>query len=257
MTRELSCKIKSNTVLVIACHHSNICNIVLPIDEIGAFCKKRGLLFLVDASQSAGVIPIDMSAQNIDILCAPAHKGLYGISGCGFALFEQKLASSGKLDTFIEGGNGVNSTSPFMPDFLPERLEAGTLPLPAITALSSGIDYLNRIGINNIYKKEKALCALMRSGLSELNGIKIHSKTDGSIMLFSANRIPSEELAHFLDSYGICVRAGFHCSPLAHKKLGTPDGDGAVRVSFGANNTEYEVRFFVDACRKILQNRYS
>ncbi len=249
ITSELSKKIKPNTAVITACHHSNICNLIMPISKIGAFCKSRGIIFLVDASQSAGAIGIDMRAQSIDVLCAPAHKGLYGIPGCGFVLFNEKLPKSRELKTFAEGGNGVDSKNPLMPDFLPERLEAGTLPLPAISALSAGLDFVNRCGIENIHRKEKALCALMRKGLSDIKGIKIHSQTDGSILLFSADGIPSEKFAAMLAEKGVCVRAGLHCCPLAHKKLGTPQDDGAVRVSFGASNTEDEVRYFVNLCK--------
>lgn len=249
---ELDRLIKPNTALITACHHSNICNLTLPIQRIGEFCKSRGILFLVDASQSAGIIPISVSAQSIDVLCAPAHKGLYGIPGGGFAIFGDGVAESGRIDTFIEGGNGVGSKSPFMPDFLPERLEAGTLPLPAIAALSAGLDYVNSIGMHKIHQKEKSLCALMRHGLEQIKDIRIHSKTDGSIMLFSARNIPSEALAARLDSAGICVRAGLHCSPLAHKKLSTPANDGAVRVSFGVGNTEHEVQRFIYALKASL-----
>ncbi len=250
---ELSAKIKPSTSLICACHHSNICNLVLPISKIGAFCKNKNIFFLVDASQSAGIIPINMRSQSIDILCAPAHKGLYGIPGCGFALFSEKAAKEGVLSTFVEGGNGVSSSSPFMPEFLPERLEAGTLPLPAIASLCAGLELVNKLGCENIRQKEKALCSLMRRGLSGIQGIKIHSKADGSIMLFSAKNIPSEKFAALLDSGGICVRAGLHCAPLAHKKLRTPENDGAVRVSFGISNTEEEVRYFTALCRNIMQ----
>ena len=248
---EISLKIKPSTALICACHHSNICNIVLPIAEIGQMCKQKNILFLVDASQSAGVLQIDVDRQNIDILCAPAHKGLYGIPGCGFAIFSEKVASSGRLDTFIEGGNGVDSKKPFMPDFLPERLEAGTLPLPAIAALCAGLDFIKEVGRVNIAEHEAALCKILRQELSTIKKIRIHSNTCGSILLFSVDGIPSEDFAHLLDKNRICVRAGIHCAPLAHLKLDTPS-DGAVRVSFGAFNTKLEVFRFVKACKLIL-----
>lgn len=253
ITDELRSKAKPSTAMIIACHHSNICNLSLPLEAIGSFCRKRNILFLVDASQSAGILPINCFAQHIDILCAPAHKGLYGIPGGGFAIFSENAAESDRLSTFIEGGNGVGSKSPFMPEFLPERLEAGTLPLPAITALSAGIDFVNAVGTEKIRQKESRLCKLMRLGLEELDGIRIHSPTDGSIMLFSARDIPSEELASRLDSFGICTRAGIHCTPLAHKKLSTPSEDGAVRASFAFNNSEEEVMYFLNVCKKVLK----
>ncbi len=254
MLAEINAKIKPNTALICACHHSNICNVTLPIGEIGKLCRRKGILFLVDASQSAGSIKINVEKQCIDMLCAPAHKGLYGIPGCGFTVFSETPRKISRFSTFIEGGNGIDSKNPFMPDFLPDRFEAGTLPLPAIDALSAGLDFVAKQGIENIYQKEKRLCALMRAGLSSIDGVNIHSKDDGSIMLFSVNGIKSESFAQMLDKHGVCVRAGTHCAPLAHKLLSTPE-DGALRVSFGAFNTESEVIYFSDLCRRLVSGK--
>ena len=252
LTRELESRLQPNTALICACHHSNICNLCLPARDIGRFCRSRGLLFLLDASQSAGSVPINIENDCIDILCAPAHKGLYGIPGCGFAIFGSRLADGKRLSTFVEGGNGVSSESPYMPDFLPERLEAGTLPLPAISALSEGVRLVRRLGIPRIAEHERRLCAYARRLLSEIDRIQIHSQTDGSILLFSVRGIESEDMASLLSQYGICVRAGLHCAPLAHRWLGTP-ADGAVRVSFGIFNTPADVLHLASACRRIVK----
>ena len=254
LTRELASRIRPNTALICACHHSNVCNLCLPASAIGRFCRKNGILFLLDVSQSAGAVSINVERDCIDILCAPAHKGLYGIPGCGFAIFGSALVEHGSISTFIEGGNGMASESPYMPSFLPDKLESGTLPLPAIASLSAGIDYVNRTGIDNIASKEKALCNIMRKGLLTLKNVTVHSDTDGSILLFSVNGIPSEDIAGELDRYGICVRAGLHCAPLAHKKLGTPD-DGAVRISFGANNSKEQVLRALNVCEHVIAHR--
>lgn len=251
MLSALEAQIRHSTKLICACYHSNICNTVLPIEAIARICKKHGVLLLVDASQAAGLLPINMKTQGIDILCAPGHKGLYGIPGCGFAIFSDGLAESGMLSTFIEGGNGVASLDPFMPELLPERLEAGTLPLPAICSLKAGLQFVNEIGTDNIYRHEKWLCSVINDGLSGIKKIRIHSKTNGSILLFSVDGVSSEDFATELDKHGVCVRAGFHCAPLAHKKLHTPQ-DGAVRVSLGALNTEKEALRFIDICKEIL-----
>lgn len=251
---EIASKLTERTSLVCACHHSNISCITLPINEIGHFCRKNKLHFLVDASQSAGLLPIDVENDCIDILCAPAHKGLYGIPGGGFAIFGENIAKNGLLSSFIEGGNGINSENPSMPDFLPERFEAGTLPLPAISALSAGVDFVKTLSPQKILKKEKSLCAALRKELLKLDRITIHSDNDGSILLFSVKGTPSEDFAQALASYKICVRAGLHCSPLAHAKLHTPS-DGAVRVSFGAFNTFNEVERFAFVCKKILRSK--
>lgn len=216
--------IRPNTSMICACHHSNICNILAPVSAIGKFCRKRNILFLVDASQSAGTIPIDMESDFIDILCAPAHKGMYGIPGLGFTVFGSRFEDNTeyKLDTFIEGGNGIRSSDPRMPDFLPERLESGTVGVPAIAALSKGIDFIKRRTITSIHKEECKLCQRLRANLMSMPSVELYADNfPGSILLFNINNFPPEKLAETLDKYKICVRSGLHCAPLAHKKLGT------------------------------------
>ena len=127
-------KLRKNTKLVICNHQSNICSYALPIGKIGELCKKNQVLFAVDCAQSMGHLPIDMQKMNIDFLCAPGHKGLYGIQGSAFVGINSKTL----LGTLLEGGNGINSLDPYMTELLPERYEAGTLPLPAIAALEAG-----------------------------------------------------------------------------------------------------------------------
>ena len=256
LTDSLSRLIQKNTTLLIACHHSNICNIVQPLDALGAWCRRHGVLFAVDAAQSAGLLPIDVTRHHIDLLCAPAHKGLYGIPGCGFTLFGEGFTgeTAHSLNTLTEGGNGIRSREPHMPPFLPERMEAGTLNVPGIAALSAGIDFLKHRGVERIAKAETLLCKRLATGLQALSR-RIHlygNEKSGGILLFSVDGIPSETLAAALDGYGICVRAGLHCAPTAHKRIGTPS-DGAVRVSFGAFNTPNEVAYFLYATERILQ----
>ncbi len=251
--REIRSKLRPKTSMVCACHHSNICNFILPIRDIGAFCRRKGIMFLVDASQSAGTLPINMEKDNIDLLCAPGHKGLYGPPGTGFVIYGSRFDDPENLpDTFTEGGNGIRSTERSMPDFLPERLEAGTLAVPAIAGLSKGADFILSFPQSKLYQQECDLCARMRSELKTLDRICIHGSGDGSILLFSVSGCDSEVFASALDEYGICVRAGLHCSPLAHRKLGTPP-DGAIRVSFGAFNTEAQVNTFCSITEKLLK----
>ncbi len=244
--------IRPNTAVICACHHSNICSFVIPIRELGRFCRKRGICFLVDASQSAGILPINMKLDCIDLLCAPGHKALYGPPGIGFALFGDRFNAPEHLpDTFTEGGNGIASGERFMPEFLPERLEAGTLALPAIAGLSKGVDFVRSFPNGKIHSYESGLCSYLREKLSAYERIRFYHKKDGSVLIFSVLGCDSETFAARLDEYGICVRAGLHCAPLAHKKLGTPN-DGAVRVSFGVFNSERDVRNFIMATDKIL-----
>ncbi len=230
-------KKKKNTRAVICTHSSNICSITLPLSEIGAFCHRNGLLFIVDAAQSAGHMRIDMDKMNIDALCAPSHKGLYGPQGAGIAAIRDGLL----LDTLIEGGNGINSKDPFMPDFSPDRYEAGTLPTPAIAGLCEGVRYIKNIGIDAIHDYECELFRRARQELSNIKNVEIYKPEHiGSTLLFNKKGFLSEAVANHLNESGICVRGGFHCAPLAHKALGTPEG-GAVRISFGIFNKKAEV----------------
>ena len=139
-----------------------------------------------------------------------------------------------------------------MPDFLPDRLEAGTLAVPLLAGLSSGIDFVRGFQKGALYKNETRLCSRMRRELERINGLRVYGERDGSILLFSADGISSEGFAEALDGYGICVRAGFHCAPTAHEKLGTPK-DGAVRISFGAFNTERDVERFCSCAESIVK----
>ncbi len=228
---------RPNTAAVIVTHASNICSLSLPLAEIGRFCSAHGLYFIVDAAQSAGHLPLDMTAMQIDALAAPGHKSLYGIQGCGIlALGEGVLPK-----TLMEGGSGVDSLPPEMPALPPERYEAGTLPTPAIAGLLAGIREIRSIGIAEIAAREEALFLALRERLSSLPDITLYApEAKGAILLFSRKGVPSSLLAEELDKQGICVRAGLHCAPLAHKALGTPQG-GAVRVSLGMLNTLHDI----------------
>lgn len=239
--------IRPNTRLLICTHASNICSYSLPIREIGAFCRRHGILFAVDAAQSAGHLPIDMEAMGIDALCAPGHKGLYGIQGAGFLAFSEKI----KLDTLVEGGNGLASLEGTMSEDFPERYEAGTLPTPAIVGLAEGIKVLSSLGLDKISAHEKALFNYASGKLLQIPDITVHMpQYQGSVLLFSHRNIQSEKLASMLGDMGICLRGGFHCSALGHKTLGTGQ-HGAVRASFGLFNSSADVDRLVDAIAEI------
>lgn len=239
--------IRPNTKLVLCTHSSNICSYSLPIREIGAFCKRHGILFGVDAAQSAGHLPIDMQDMSIDALCVPSHKGLYGIQGSGFLAFSEAT----RLKTLVEGGNGLLSLEGDMSEDFPERYEAGTLPTPAIVGLAEGIKTISRLGIDRISRHEKALFEYAREKLSDINGIKVHlPQYAGAVLLFSHRDIPSERLASRLGDMGICLRGGFHCSALGHKTLGTGE-NGALRASFGIFNSSSHIDRLADALAEI------
>ncbi len=227
---------------IVVCNHiSNLCGKVLPVERIGRICYENGIPFIIDASQSAGRRSLSLKDTFADAVCAPGHKGLYGTQGSGFVIFADKYRDkSSHLSPFVYGGNGVNSRDAFMPDFLPERFEGGTLPTPAIAALCAGIREVKRINVQNIERIENALGQRLIEGLSLIKGITVYGNYGGGTVLFNVDAFSSEEIARRLDENGICVRSGYHCCPLGHSTLGTPQG-GAVRASFSTFNTPYDV----------------
>ncbi|MBE6581974.1 MAG: aminotransferase class V-fold PLP-dependent enzyme [Ruminococcaceae bacterium] len=227
--------------LVVCNHISNLCGKVLPVERIGKICHDNGIPFIIDASQSAGRRNLSLRDTYADAICAPGHKGLYGTQGSGFAIFADKYReTASELLPFVHGGNGVNSLEPFMPDFLPERFEGGTLPTPAIAALCAGIKEVKRITVPNIEYLENALGRRLIEGLSVIKGITVYGNYGGGTVLFNLDGRSSESVAHQLDENGICVRAGYHCCPLGHRTLNTPQG-GAVRASVSVFNTKYDI----------------
>ena len=243
-------KLRPQTRMVIAAHVSNLCSAALPLGEIGAFCRERGLIFVVDAAQSAGIEEINCPAMQIDVLCAPGHKGLYGPQGTGVLVLREGLT----MATLLEGGNGINSLDGAMPDFPPERYEAGTQATPALAGLCAGIRFVRARGLAGIRASECRLYCRLRDQLRELPGVTLYApEREGSTLLFNLDGIPSAEVAARLDEYGICLRAGFHCAPLGHATLGT-GVDGALRASFSVFNRPDEVDTLVRTLRLILHN---
>ncbi len=245
-------KIRSDTRMVVCTHASNICSAHMPIRRIGAFCRRRNIVFVVDASQSAGACEIDMERDGIDALCVPGHKGLLGPQGTGMLLLGTRFADGTLLNTLIEGGNGVDSLSPLMSEGSPERYEAGTPATASIAGLRAGLEFVRARGISAIGEQERILSARLRDGLLTFPRVTVYAPShDGSIVLFSADGLDSESFAASLDAKSICVRPGFHCSALGHRTLGTPPG-GAVRASIGYSTTERDVERFIRAVKDIL-----
>ena len=235
------------TRLLIAAHIPNITSFVRPISMIGDLCRRNGILFICDAAQSAGHVPIDIKASRIDVLCAPAHKGLFGIQGCGFMLLGENCPP---LSTLVEGGNGVNSLDSDMPELSPERFESGTLPTPAIAALAEGIKFLSAIDPKDIRRHEEMLWTRLYGALtSDKIKAKVYMpEAAGSVLLFNLPSHPADDVGRLLSKRGICIRSGYHCSALGHKALGTQD-TGALRASFSVFNTKDDV----DAlCRALI-----
>ena len=248
--REFERKIRNNTRLVICTGASNVFGKTLPIAEIGALCRQRGVPFVVDAAQIAGVMPIDMRQMNIDYLCIAPHKGLYAPMGIGVLICEKPIEN-----TIIEGGTGTNSAELVQPEGLPERLESGTVNVPEIMGLSAGIDYVNGLGIKKIYTHEMNLIRYLYKELSKNDRVQLYTPEprDGlyaPVLSFNIYGKSSAEVSQYLNSKGIAVRGGLHCAPSAHRQIGTLD-IGAVRVSVAAFNTSAEIESLIKAIKQI------
>ncbi len=240
-------RLKPNTKMVVCTGASNICSLTMPLEEIGRFCHRHGILFVVDGAQCAGHTPISVKGACIDALCVPAHKGLLGPQGGGAIVFGNNVMA----DTIIEGGNGVASLEGKMPDEAPERYEAGTLPTPAIVGLYEGLKTVRELGEERIDAHERALFGLARERLGNIKGVTLYAaQYEGAVLLFNLEGHSSEELAQRLSDEGICVRGGYHCSALGHKTLGTLD-TGGVRVSFGVFNSAAHIDALCRAVQKI------
>ena len=223
----------------------------MPIKEIAELCKRSGVRFVVDGAQSAGHERIRVDEMGIDALCVPGHKGLYGIQGSGMIILGRGM----KLETLIEGGNGVNSLDGRMPDFSPERYEAGTLPTPAVAGLCEGMKFVRSVGEEIIAEREKALFRQTRERLGNIERVKIYlPQYEGSVLLFNIDGISGEEVGERLSREGICVRSGYHCSAVGHRTLGT-ERIGGVRVSFGVFNDREDVETLCEAVSRIAKEK--
>ena len=250
---QISRLINPDTRAVIMAHSGNVIPYVLPIAKIGRLCRQNGILFILDGAQSAGIYDIDMKNDCIDALCIPSHKGLYGIQGAG-ALCISDTINEKHILSFTEGGNGTASFDPSMPDFLPDRLESGTLPTPAIASLCEGVKYIKNIKTETVRQINTSLCSSLCERLSSVSNVTVYNgKYIGSTVLFNINGIPSEAVASHLDKSGICVRGGFHCAPGVHTVLGT-EKSGAVRASFGIFNKHSDIERLYSAVKNIVNS---
>jgi selenocysteine lyase/cysteine desulfurase len=236
--------IMPNTKLVFCTGASNVCGRLLPISKIGELCKTKKIMFGIDAAQIAGVIPIDMKKMNIDFLCVAAHKGLYAPMGLGVLICRKHIP-----DTIIEGGTGTNSLDLFQPKEMPERLESGTINVPAIIGFGAGIDFVNKHGIGKLYLKEMQLSQYVYNSLAKNSNIELYTPKPlpweyVPVIPFNFKGIESTKTAKLLDEYNIAVRAGYHCAPTAHSMIGTIK-NGAVRLSFSAFNSIAESESFI------------
>ncbi len=241
--------IRSDTRVVIVTHHSNITSNSVSLSLIGEICAIYKLKLIVDVSQSAGHLPISMTDMNITSLCMPGHKGLYAPMGVGVLI----SSPDAEYRTIIEGGAGINSTDTKMPDSLPERMEAGTLPMPAICGLLKGVEFINKTGIERIHKKECQLSERLVRQLTKIKGIQLYGETRGPVISFNIDGISPSDLGKRLSDNGVCVRTGYHCAPLAHKTVESYE-NGSVRVSFSYFNRESDVDYFMEKLKFTLRS---
>lgn len=251
-SRQIGAAIRRNTRLVAVSHCSNVTGVVQPIEEIGPIARKAGALFLIDAAQSAGSLPIDVGGMMIDLLAAPGHKGLFGIQGTGFLYIGEGV----ELAPLLVGGTGSHSAGAEQPDTLPERFESGTLNTPGIAGLKAGAEFLLETGIDTVRSKENALVSQLLEGLAGMADVTVHGpgagERRGSVVSFTAAGHDPSQIGFRLDQeYDISVRVGLHCAYMAHKTIGTYPA-GTVRVSPGYFNSAGEIEDFLKALRTIV-----
>ena len=240
------------TDAVICSHVSNVFGFVQPVEAVAAICRQRGVPFIIDASQSAGMLTLDMAALGAAFIAMPGHKGLYGPQGTGVLLCGKDVP----VRALLEGGTGSLSLQQEMPDFLPDRLEAGTHNMPGIAGLLAGVRFVRQLGPEAICAEERQLAALAAEGLRRIPGLRVYALPDlaaqTGVLSVVPEHLDAEALGNALAERGIAVRAGLHCAPLAHRTAGTLD-TGSVRISFSHWNTREEVHRLLAAIGEICQ----
>ena len=248
LVKSLEKSIQPSTRALVCLHASNVCTRVLPVRRLGEVCRRRGVLFILDAAQSAGIYDIDIEKDGVDVVCAPGHKGLFGPTGTGFCVFRGGFDFS-RLSPLLFGGTGAHSADRDVGRTPPESFESGTLNVPGIVGLGAGIKFVRERGTAAIREHEASLARLCKIELRALGATVYGDFGDGAVVLFNLPKKSGSEVAEALGDMGICVRAGMHCAPTAHEALGT--GGDAVRASFSPMNTEGDVRGLIDELNKI------
>lgn len=250
--RDLAATLRPDTRLIVLSHCSNVTGTIQPIAEIGRLANRAGVPLLIDAAQSAGIIPLDVKTMGINLLAAPGHKGLLGPQGTGFLYIGEGL----ELPPLLVGGTGGHSSEEEQPEEMPARFESGTLNTPGIAGLRAGVDFILTTGIETIRKKELSLVRHLLEGLAEIKEISLHGPTPGNerggIVSFTVENRDPAMIGFTLDQqYDIEVRTGLHCAPWAHRTIGTYPA-GTIRVSPGWFTTETEIETFLRAMRQII-----
>lgn len=243
--------VNSRTSLIVMTGASNVFGCALPVSKIGAFAKSKNIRFILDSAQTLGVFDTDMERDGIDILCAAGHKGLYGPMGTGFIAVREGIW----LDTIIEGGTGSSSLDLTQPDFLPDRLESGTLNNSGIAGLGAGVRFVRTKGVDNIYRHEMKMIEYIYNEIDKNKNVTLYTPSPkygktAPILSFNYKDYPSETTAELLGKRGIAVRAGLHCAPVAHRFMNT-EKRGTVRISPSVFTTQKECEVFINYLKKI------
>lgn len=247
-----------NTKAVILTHASNVCGTVMPIQEVGDFCRAHHLTFFVDSAQTAGLLPIDMEKMHIDALAFTGHKGLLGPQGIGGFLIKEHMIE--KITPLLSGGTGSISHTEEIPDFMPDRFEAGTMNLPGIIGLHASLSWILKTGMEKLYHHELELTDYFLKGLRDIDPEGKHFRIVGKnhtinrmgVVSIQAVTKDNAQIAYELDdTYGIMTRVGLHCAPHAHKTLHTYP-EGTIRFSFGYWNTREDVVAALRALRTLF-----
>ena len=236
--------------VVICCHVSNVFGFIQPLEELAELCRMYEKPLIVDASQSAGTLPLDFEALGAEFLAMPGHKGLLGPQGTGVLLCKKDAKA------LLYGGSGSESLSPEMPEFLPDRLEAGTHNVTGVAGLSAGLDWLLEQGTERVLKTERELLDELAQALGALPGLRVFRSRDARVQTGVLSVQPldmdCEAFADALSREGVAVRAGLHCAPAAHRSAGTLER-GTVRFSLSPFNTPRQIGECAEICKKILK----
>ena len=246
--------IRPNTRAVIMNHGSNVIGTLQPVAEVGRICRERGVIFVLDTAQTAGVVPINMKAMNIDVVAFTGHKALMGSMGIGGLCIRKHV----EVKRVRSGGTGVRSLDPYHLEEYPWRLEYGTPNLVGVASLWAGQDWLDENGMANVYAHEMKLARNLVEGLEQIEGVKLYCcdnlENHLSTILMNIEGMDPGDVGVMLDvDYNIATRTGLHCAPLVHTQLGTVDEHGGVRFSIGAFNTEADVDAAIAAVADISQ----
>ncbi len=243
--------IRPDTKAIVCTMASNVTGQILPFRKIGALCQEKNICFIADGAQACGVLPVNIENDNINFLCTAGHKGLYGITGTGLLVSDGKFS----IPPLMQGGSGSLSALPEMPDFLPDALEAGTLNVIGAASLKAGIQFVQKKGVDNIFRTESALCEQLCQRFSGLPDVIVYRQPGANyvpIVSFNLRNKKADETAAVLAKQGFCLRSGLHCAPLAHYALNTIEShEGTVRFAPSVFSSMLHTNRLADAAAAI------